>query len=166
VVLSSRAKNLVVFVLVLGVASVMALNITTAVSRYNRLHDDEAAGSRVQSAYQSLGGDVIGYETQTRACETTVEPLPCLTNAAQTVSRAFTVFDQRLSATAVPASALSARGRLMDDSVEAERAFHQLSASNSAGHYQLTIESTGLPQLLGRFDQDYERLGAQLDDLG
>jgi hypothetical protein len=166
VVLTSRAKNLVVFVLVLGVASVMAVNITTAVSRYNRLHNDEAAGARVQSAYQALGGDVIGYESQTRSCETATQPLPCLTNAAQTVARAFTVFDQRLTATAVPASALSARGRLMVDSAEAERAFAQLSASNSAGRYQLTIESTGLPQLLNRFDQDYERLGAQLDDLG
>jgi hypothetical protein len=55
---------------------------------------------------------------------------------------------------------------LTADSAQAERDFGQLSASNSAGHYQLAIESTKLPQLLSRFDQDYERLGTQLDDFG
>jgi hypothetical protein len=166
VVLTSRAKNFVVFVLVLAVASVAALNITTTISRYNRLHNDEATNARIQSAYQALGGDVIGYESRTRSCDGTTKPLPCLTDAALTVARAFTVFDQRMSATSVPASAMAAEIRVMDDSAEAGRAFRQLSTSNSPGYYQLTIESTDLPQLLSRFDQDYERLGSQLDDLG
>ena len=82
------------------------------------------------------------------------------------MARAFAVFDQRLTATSVPASAVSARVRVMNDSAEAGRAFRQLSASNSPVYYQLTIEATDLPQLLTRFDQDYERLGSQLDDLG
>lgn len=166
VVLTPRAKNLVVVVLVLAVAAVVALNITTTISRYDRLHNDETAGARIQSAYQSLGGDVIGYESETRSCDDTVEPLPCLTDVALTVAQAFTVFDHRLTATSVPASAVSARVRVMDDSAEAARAFRQLSASDSPGRYQLIIESTDLPQLLSRFDQDYERLGSQLDDLG
>jgi hypothetical protein len=166
VVLTSRAKNLIVFVLILGVASVVAVNVITTMSRYNQLHTDEAAGARVQSAYQSLGGAVIGYESRTRSCENTIQPLHCLTNAAETVSRAFAVFDRRLTATSVPSSATSARARLTADSAQAERDFGQLSASNSAGHYQLAIESTKLPQLLSRFDQDYERLGTQLDDFG
>ena len=75
-VLTSRAKNLVVFALLLGVASLAAVNITTAISRYNRLHSDEVAGARIQNAYQSLGGDVIGYESQTRACDSTTDPCP------------------------------------------------------------------------------------------
>jgi hypothetical protein len=166
VVLSARAKNLVVFVLLFAVASVAVVNITTTLARYNQLHRDEAAGTRIQNAYQTLGGDVIGYESRTRLCDGTTQPLPCLTNAALTVARAFTVFDQHLTATSVPASATAARVRVMDDSAEAARAFTELSASNSPGYYQLTIESTDLPRLLSRFDQDYERLGSQLDDLG
>jgi hypothetical protein len=166
VVLTARAKNLVVFLLLFAVASAAVVNITVTLSRYDQLHRDEAAGTRIQNAYQTLGGDVIGYETQTRVCDGTTEPLPCLTTAALTVARAFTVFDRHLTATSVPAAALAARVRVMDDSAEAARAFRQLSASNSPGYYQLTIESTDLPRLLSRFDQDYERLGAQLDDLG
>jgi hypothetical protein len=166
VVLTSRAKNLVVVVLVLAVATVAAINITTTISRYNRLHSDEVAGARIQDAYQTLGGAVIGYESQTRACDSAIRTLPCLTTAALTVARAFTVFDHRLTATSVPGWAVSARVRVMGDSAGAARAFQQLSASNSPGHYQLTIESTDLPRLLSRFDQDYERLGSQLDDLG
>jgi hypothetical protein len=166
VVLTSRAKNLVVLAVLLGVATVAAVNITTTLSRYNQMRNDEAAGARIQSAYQSLGGEVIGYESQTRSCDAAVAPLPCLTNAALTVARAFTVFDHRLTTTSVPASALSARVRVMADSTDAGRDFRQLAASNSPGRYQLTIESTDLPRLLSRFDQDYQRLGSQLDNLG
>jgi Domain of unknown function (DUF4389) len=166
VVLSARAKNLTVFVVVLGVASVAFFNIATAVSRYDRLHTDEAAGARVQSAYQALSTAVIGYESETRSCDGSGVPLPCLTAAASDVSRAFSVFDHRLSTTTMPPGAVAARDVVVADGARAERDFAQLSTSSSAGHYQLVIESTDLPQLLSRFDRNYEVLGAQLDNLG
>jgi hypothetical protein len=166
VVLTSRAKNFVVFVLVVGVASVVCFNVATAASRYHRLQTEEAAGARVQDAYQSLSTAVIGYGSRTRSCGTTRPPLPCLTGAARTVSEAFSVFVGRLSTTAMPASAIPARHVLVSDGTRAEEDFAQLSASSSAGHYQLAIEDTNLPRLLLRFDRDYVTLGTRLDDLG
>ncbi len=166
VVLTARAKNLVVFVLVVGVLSVVGVNVANAAARYDRLHTEEAAGSRLQAAYQSLGTAVIGYESRTRSCAGTAQPLPCLTDAAQTVSQAFSVFVTRVAATSMPAPAMPARGVLVSDGRRAEKDFAQLSASSSAGRYQLVIESSNLARLLIRFDQDYETLGTRLNDLG
>jgi len=166
VVLSARAKNLIVFVLVLGVASVAGVNISTAVSRYHRLQTDEMASARVQGAYQSLTGAVIRYESRSRSCPSSVQPLPCLTGAARSVSQAFNVFVQSLSTTTMPSVATSARGVVVADGAHAERDFEQLSASTTAGRYELVIESSDLSGLLIRFDRDYQQLGTQLTDAG
>jgi hypothetical protein len=166
VVLTARAKNLLVFVIVLGVASLAVLNIANAVSRYNRFQTEQAAGARVQSAYQTLSTRVVGYASATRSCESSVEPLPCLTGAALSVSEAFTVFGRRLTATAMPASAATARSVVVADSARAERDFAALSVADSTGRYQLAIESSKLTQLLTRFDRDYQELGTHLDNLG
>jgi hypothetical protein len=166
IVLTARAKNLVVLVLVLGVASVVTLNVANTVSRYDRLQTDETAGVHVQSAYRSLSNAVVGYASETRSCESSVEPLPCLTGAAHNVSEAFSVFVRRVSATTMPAAAASARAVLVSDGTRAEDDFAQLSSSSSAGHYQLAIDSSHLPQLLIRFDQDYEDLGSELENIG
>jgi hypothetical protein len=166
VVLTARAKNLLVLVLVLGVASLAGLNIANAVSRYDRFQTEQQAGARVQSAYQTLSARVIGYESATRSCESLAEPLPCLTGAAQSVSEAFAVFARRLTGTAMPASAVAARGVVVADSARAERAFAELSVADSSGRYQLAIENSKLAPLLTRFDRDYQELGTQLDNLG
>jgi hypothetical protein len=136
------------------------------VSRYNRFQTEQAAGARVQSAYQTLSTRVVGYASATRSCESSVEPLPCLTGAALSVSEAFTVFGRRLTATAMPASAATARSVVVADSARAERDFAALSVADSTGRYQLAIESSKLTQLLTRFDRDYQELGTHLDNLG
>lgn len=166
VVLTPPAKNLIVFVLVLGVASVVAVNVTSAVSRYNRLQNVEMASSRVHDAYQTLSGAVIRYQSRTNSCESSAQPLPCLTGAAHSVAQAFNAFGQRLSTTMVPAVAVSAKSVLVADSGRAERDFDQLSASTTAGRYQLVIESSNLSQLLIRFDGDYGQLGTRLSSVG
>jgi len=165
-VLSPAAKNNVVLFLVLGVASVVALNIATTVSRYDRIRTDEAATAQVQSAYHSLSVSVVLYQEQTRSCANTADPLACLTQAAQTVSGAFTVFVHQVTRTTMPSSASSAEHVLVADGSHAGVDFAQLSSSTSAGHYQLIIESSDLPRLLTRFDQDYQALGARLTSLG
>jgi hypothetical protein len=162
IVLSARAKDLVVFVVVLGVASVVAVNVITAVTRYDRIQSTEVAATRVQQTYGSLSRDVLAYETKTRTCADGVQPLVCLTGAAHSVSRAFATFGDRLSATAVPGGAAGARGVLVADSLQAQRAFAQLSTVTTTVRYQLAIESPSLSALLIRFDRDYEQLGARL----
>ena len=102
------AKNTVVLV-VLGVASVVALNITNTVSRYDQIRMDQAAAARVQSAYQSLTDAVVAYQGQSRSCSDTTQPLACLTVAAQSVSDAFTVFVGRVTTTAMAPTATVAR---------------------------------------------------------
>lgn len=164
--LSSSAKNTVVLILVLGIATVATVNVTMAVSRVNRLHAAEAAAARVAGAYQSLSGTVVRYEGRTRSCESAARPLVCLTGAAATVSEAFTVFVHRLTATTMPTAVSATRTVVVTDGTRAGRAFESLSESTSAGYYQLTIDSANLPRLLTRFDRDYEELGTQLDSLG
>jgi uncharacterized protein DUF4389 len=162
VVLSARAKDLVVFVVVLGVASVVAVNVITAVTRYDRIRSTEAAATRVEQTYGSLSAVVLAYETKTRTCAHGGHPLACLTGAAHSVSRAFATFGDRLSATTVPGAATTARHVLVADSLRAQRAFAQLSTMTTAVRYQLAIESPSLSALLIRFDRDYEQLGARL----
>ena len=96
------------------------------------------------------------------SCSDTTEPLACLTDAAQSVSDAFTVFVDRLTATTMPAGASSARRVLVADGSHVEADFAHLSSSTSAGHYELLIEDSDLPGLLSRFDQDYLALGVRL----
>jgi len=132
----------------------------------NQISTEEAAGARVQGAYQTLSGAVVGYETETRSCEGTVQPIVCLTDAAATVSEAFTVFIRRVADTTMPAPATAARAQLVSDGAHAQRDFAQLSASTSPGHYQVLIETSNLPKVLIRFDQDYEALGTQLNNFG
>lgn len=165
-VLSPAAKNNIVLFIVVGVASVVALNIATTVSRYNRIRTDEAATAQVQSAYHALSTSVLLYQGQTRSCANTADPLTCLTQAAQTVSEAFTVFVRQVNTTTMPSSAGAAERLLASDGSHAEADFAQLSTSTSAGHYQLIIESSDLPRLLTHFDQDYQALGARLTSLG
>jgi hypothetical protein len=162
-VLSPAAKNNVVLVLVLGVAAVVGLNVAHTVTRYDRIRMDQTASTQVQTAYQSLGASVLAYQGQTRSCADTTGPLACLTAAAQSVSDAFTVFGQRLSATSMPAGAGSARRVLLADGSSVEADFAHLSSSTSAGHYELLIENSDFPRLLSRFDQDYLALGVQLN---
>ena len=166
VVLAPRAKNLIVFVIVLGVTSVSVVNIAHAVSRYHEITTDEQASVDVQNAYTSLSHAVVGYETETKACADSADGLTCLTHAAQTVSDAFAVFDRHLATTTMPAGATAARDVVVTDGTHAGRAFALLSASSSAGRYELVIETSDLPLLLTRFDQDYLALGSTLTDLG
>jgi hypothetical protein len=166
VVLPAPAKNLVVLFLVLGMTSVVSVQVVSAVTRYHQLQTEQTASSRVQGAYRTLTSAVDGYQSETRSCDSTAVPLTCLTAAAQNVSRAFTGFGRRLASTTVPTSATAARAVLVSDSTRAEHDFDVLSASTTAGRYQLVIESSNLSQLLLRFDQDYEELGLRLTNPG
>jgi hypothetical protein len=164
-VLPAAAKNSVVLFLVLGVASVVAFNITSSLSRYHQLDSDEAATTHVENAYQTLAGAVLRYEGDTRSCAGTLQPLTCFTGAAQSVSGAFTVFVDQLRATTMPSSADASRRVLVSDGARAGSDFAELSASTSAGRYELIIETSNLPHLLNRFDQDYQALSTELNNL-
>jgi hypothetical protein len=161
-VLSSGAKNNVVLFLILGVAAVVALNLAATVSRFDQFRTEQAAATHILNAYGSLSASVLLYQGQTRSCSDAVQPLPCLTGAAQSVSDAFTVFVHRLATTIVPSPADAARRVLITDGTDVETDFANLSSSTSAGHYELIIESSDLPRLLSRFDRDYQTLGARL----
>jgi len=163
VVLTARAKNFVVLCLVLGVASVVVVNITTAVARYDRVAAAAAASTRVQDAYQSLSDIVVDYPNRTAACDGAAQPFVCLAAAAQTVSGAFGLFVQRLTSTAMTASAAPGGAVVAAQAARAEQVFGQLASSTTAGHYELVIETSNLPQILSRFDLDYQDLGTQLN---
>lgn len=164
-VLPAAAKNSVVLLVVLGVVSVVAFNITTTLSRYDQLHSDEVATTHVEDAYQTLAGAVIRYEGDTRSCAGSLQPLSCLTGAAQAVSGAFTAFVDQLRTTTMPPSAAASRRVLVSDSTRAGSDFAELSASTSAGRYELIIETSNLPHLLNRFDEDYQALSTELNNL-
>lgn len=164
-VLPAAAKNSVVLFLVLGVASVVAFDITATMARYDQLHSDEMATAHVENAYQSLAGAVIRYQGDTKSCAGTLQPLTCLTGAAQAVSGAFTVFVDQLRTTTMPPSAAATRRVLVSDGTRAGSDFAELSASTSAGRYELIIGTSNLPHLLNRFDEDYQALSTELNNL-
>jgi len=159
-VLSSGARKLIVFFIVLGSVLYIAVNVIQFTVQHP-LQKLEAS-IEVQSAYASLTTAVTTYETNTNACGTSPQGLTCVTGADRTVGQAFGVFVSKLSAISEPAGAVASASALASDGTHAQQVFEQLAASTTVAQYQQNVQSSNLTQVLTQFSQDYQHLVNQL----
>jgi hypothetical protein len=160
-VLSSGAKKLMVFFIILGAVFEVGGNIVQAAFSHP-LRGIEAA-VRVQAAYESLNTSVIAYHNDTNACRGSSDVLTCVTGTDRTVGNAFGAFVARLNAVSVPSDATAAASALAADGTKTEQVFEQLARSTSTSQYETNNPTANLTQVLTQFSQDYQTLINRLE---
>jgi hypothetical protein len=165
--LTSAARRLVVLFLVLGslfwVGWGVAYGtlIATAVNQASHVSTVNNAIDKLNSSYGTLNGNLSQWQSAVAACD---QNLTCVTKQDSKAAAYFSAFASVLSATPMPSGASAAAARLQSDATAAAQAFTRLSQATTVAQYQSTFASSGLRQLLGRFDQDYNALGTALEN--
>jgi hypothetical protein len=158
-VLSSGARKLVGFFLVLGAAAFVAYIVLTAVLA-NKAGSQANAVNQVSQAHTSLVKKVNALQADTAACQGNIS---CVTKLDGKAADAFLAFNSALSSTAMPDSAsASASQKLQHDTSRIAADLRSLSHATSASQYQQTLASSGLQQALTEFGADYQGLGVAL----
>jgi len=163
-VLTPAARKLMIFFIVFGAVIGLGEYGFSTAADYGSVSNITTAGSaiaQINSAYNTLNGQVNKYQSGVSACN---GQLKCLTNLDSQAAGYFSAFAGKLQATAVPSSASQAKNTLYSDSRSAAQDLSQLSQATSASAYQSTLSSTGLEQTLNRFDTDYNALGTALNN--
>jgi len=161
--LSSGARQLVGLFVVLGLILVAATSAVSAVQATSTVSRAESI-RHVETAHAALVRATAGFSATMSSCQTKADPLPCVTAADRAVAQAFGAFGQALRQTAMPsASSSAAASRISSAAAQLQRIFQELGSSSSLGQYQQTIQSSGLQQILNKFDADYSNLGAALN---
>jgi Domain of unknown function (DUF4389) len=166
-ILTSAARRLVVLFVVLGAliwVGDIALNATlvaNSASRSNTVNTANNAIDQLNGSYGTLTSNLNKWQGAVKACDTN---LTCVTKADGTAAGYFATFASQLQATPMPSGATAAASKLHTDATQAAQDFTQLSKATSVSGYQSTFASTGLQQTLDRFDQDFNALGAALEN--
>ena len=156
--LTGGAKRLVALFIVLGALTyaaylaVIGLAVSSGTSALQ-------AGFTVDSAYNTLTGNLNEWEGTIKTCGTN---FTCVTAADGKAATYFSSFAGTLQGTPMPSSAQAAASRLDSDATQAAQDFTELSQTTSVTQYQATFDSTGLQQILDSFDQDYSALNSAL----
>ena len=165
--LTSAAKRLVVLFVVLGALvwiGVIVLDATlmaNAANRSNTVSTANQAIDQMNSSYAALTSNLSKWQATVKACDTN---LTCVTKADGTAAAYFSTFASQLQATRMPSGAVAAASKLHTDATQAAQDFTQLSKATTVSGYQRTFASIGLQQTLNRFDQDFNALGAALEN--
>ena len=158
-VLSSGARKLVVFFLVLGAVALVACIVVTIVV-VNMAGSRANAVNQVSQAHTSLVKKVHALQAETAACQTNIS---CVTKLDGKAADDFLSFNSTLSSTAMPDSASAAASqKLQQDTSRIAADLRSLSHATSGSQYQQTLASSGLQQALTQFDADYQQLGVAL----
>jgi len=153
-VLSSGAKALIVIFIALGVGS-YAVYIPFVLGRTGTIMQRGLSGLMLQNDYLALSSQLHVDESEAASCHQITNPLPCITSADRQVAQDFATFVQQVDRASVPAGAAPAAVQLSSDSTQAKQIFDQLALSGSLAQYQQTVLTSGLQQVLNRFDTDY-----------
>jgi Domain of unknown function (DUF4389) len=158
-VLSSGARKLVVFFLVLGAAAFVAY-IVVMIAVVNMAGSRTDAVNQVSQAHTSLVKKVNALQAETAACQANIS---CVTKLDKKAADAFLAFNSTLSSTAMPDSASAAASqKLQQDTSRIAADLRSLSHATSASQYQQTLASSGLQQALTQFGAEYQQLGVAL----
>jgi len=158
-VLSSGARKLVVFFLVLGAVALVACIVVTIVV-VNMAGSRANAVNQVSQAHTSLVKKVNEVQAERAACQANIS---CVTKLDGNAADDFLAFNSTLSSTAMPDSASAAASqKLQQDTSRIAADLRSLSHATSGSQYQQTLASSGLQQALTQFDADYQQLGVAL----
>jgi hypothetical protein len=166
-VLSDTAKRLIGLFLGLGVLGLIAYiviivvvasgGVSTEVTRQNAINS-------VQSDNATLSKTLTPLASKTAACQSSQDPLHCITALDRNVGRAFHKFADGVRTTAMPTgSATGAASRLAGASDQAGNVFQKLGTAQTAEQYQSIVSSSNVEQIVGQVGTDYQELGAALN---
>jgi Domain of unknown function (DUF4389) len=122
----------------------------------------QTAIAKISAAHRTLSKQIHVLEEKTVGCQSDPQPLPCVTKVDQQASQAFGTFAATVQGTQMPSDATEPAKELHSDSVHAQHIFGQLAQSSSLSQYQQTFSSSGLQDVLNKFNQDYQSLGHAL----
>jgi hypothetical protein len=160
-VLPSGAKKLVGLFLALGLLAVCAhvFFVTTIAGSAHARAQRARTVAVVSQAHATLNNTMNGLQGKLAGCGSS---LRCVTALERRAATAFTTFGSVLRSTSMPAGATAATATLEDDTAQVAADFRQLSGATSAQQYRQIAATSGIGQDLGRFGNDYRRLGVAL----
>lgn len=119
--------------------------------------------NEIQAAHDRLDTDVRIFEQTAASCQSSAQPLRCITAADGRLAAAFGSFSRKVRDAAMPSgSSATAANRLADQATQVQRDLTRVAASTSLGQYQQLLQTVGIDQALHQFDQDYHNLGKAL----
>jgi preprotein translocase subunit SecG len=166
-VLSRGARQLVILFLVLGVIMGIfngagnALSLSRALQRAQDVNTANNAINTVNSSYGTLTTKMNQWHYTVSACD---KNLTCVTKADASAATYFSAFASELRVTPMPSGATAAANQVFSDATRVAQNYAQLSQAANVATYQDTFTRLGLQQSLNRFDQDFNALGAALDN--
>jgi amino acid permease len=147
--------GLIAYIVIIVVAASGGVN--TAVTRQNAIN-------QIQADNTTLSRTLTPLASQTAACQSSSDPLHCITALDRKVGRAFHTFASGVRSTAMPTdSATTAAGQLATAADQAGNVFQKLGASQTAEQYQSTVASSNVEQVVGQVGTDYQELGSALN---
>ena len=147
--------GLIAYIVIIVVA--VSGGVSTAVTRQNAIN-------QVQADNATLSKTLTPLASQTAACQSSSDPLHCITALDRKVGRAFHSFASGVRSTAMPSdSATTAASQLATAADRAGNVFQKLGASQTAGQYQSTVTSSNIEQVVGQVGTDYQELGSALN---
>jgi hypothetical protein len=165
-VLSQRARQLVGLFLGLGViiAAAYFVIIAAVVSNTQSSTESRAAAlNQTAAAFHGLSTSMTAFGTQTTACKTSHDPLPCVTAADRKAAAAFAAYASEQAAIGMPTSSTQqASSQMTADATRAQQIFQQLSASKSVAQYEQRAAASNLQQVLTQLQQTYTSLETTL----
>jgi len=165
--LSDTAKRLIGLFLVLGVLGLIAYiviivvavsgGVSTAVTRQNAIN-------QVQADNATLSKTLTPLASKTAACQSSSDPLHCITALDRNVGRAFHSFASGVRSTDMPTgSATAAAGKLAGAADQAGNVFQRLGTAQTAEQYQSIVSSSDVERIVGQVGLDYQELGSALN---
>jgi hypothetical protein len=163
-VLSQRARRLVILFLVLGAVIFVAYTAIVAVAAVNGTTANRATAlSQTNKAFSQLSISMTAFGSKTSACRTSQQPLRCVTAADKQASQAFGTYAQAQGAVSMPDSSSQADASLLATGARhAQAIFRQLGTSTSIAQYQQTVNSANLQQLFSQIELTYRHLQTSL----
>jgi hypothetical protein len=163
--LTSTARSLVIFFIVLGTVLEVPYTVVRLVSNVHSVSNvitTSNAINQMNSSFGKLNTQLEQFQTTTNACKN----VTCLTTNDGKLAADLSTFASTVLATQMPASAQSAANRVFVTATKSAQAFTQLSELSPTSNelqYQNAAASSGVAQDLNEFGSDYNALANALN---
>jgi hypothetical protein len=166
-VLSQGARQLVGLFIGLGVLIAAGCTVFIVIVVSHAVSGTEsraAALSQSTAAFHGLTTSMTAFGTQTTACRSSHNPLPCVIAADRKASAAFAVYASTQGGIGMPTSSTQKASSLMTaDATRAQQIFQQLSESKNVAQYEQRARTSNLQQVLTQLQQTYTTLETTLE---
>jgi hypothetical protein len=159
-VLTKAARIMAIVFIVLGAIAYVgfnSLNSSNSVGPFAGI-EKSLARVQVQSAHSDLASATSTFKTSTQQCESQVQPIQCLDQAASALAGAFQTYGQALSNISYPSSATGQADAAEAAAQAARSQMDALSRAGDAQTYNQVAQSSGFSASLQAVDDTYQNL--------